>query len=93
MPVQVTIDKLSQSTERDLQAEAASRRLQVVDNEFFPAYVVWELTLACDHACRHCGSRALEARDAELTTDEALAVVGQLAEMGAREVVLIGGEA
>ncbi|HSC86157.1 MAG TPA: radical SAM protein [Polyangiaceae bacterium] len=58
-----------------------------------PAYVVWELTLRCDHACTHCGSRAGAARDDELNTTEALAVADQLAEMGTREVVLIGGEA
>ena len=76
-----------------LSAEAASRRLPVVGGTVFPAYVVWELTLACDHACRHCGSRAVDVRDGELTTSEALEVVTQLADMGAREVVLIGGEA
>ena len=54
---------------------------------------MWELTLKCDHACHHCGSRAVKARPNELTTDEALKVVTQLSEMGAREVVLIGGEA
>ena len=59
----------------------------------FPAYVVWELTLACDHACTHCGSRAGVARDGELSADEALGIVGQLAALGTREVVLIGGEA
>ncbi len=56
-------------------------------------HVVWELTLACDLACGHCGSRAGAAREGELDTREALAVVDQLAEMGAREVSLIGGEA
>jgi len=69
------------------------RRLNVVAESPFPAYVVWELTLRCDHACTHCGSRAGVARDHELTTEEALAVVDQLAAMRAREVVLIGGEA
>jgi radical SAM protein with 4Fe4S-binding SPASM domain len=69
------------------------RRLNVVTDDFFPAYVVWELTLRCDHACTHCGSRAGVARDGELDTAEALAVVDQLAAMRAREVVLIGGEA
>lgn len=64
-----------------------------MSRDFFPAYVVWELTLACDHACTHCGSRAAVKRDTELTTDQALGVVQQLADMGAREVVLIGGEA
>ncbi len=56
-------------------------------------YVVWELTLRCDHACGHCGSRAGRAREDELSTDEALDVVKQLAEMGAFEITLIGGEA
>jgi radical SAM protein with 4Fe4S-binding SPASM domain len=69
------------------------RRLDVVTTPPHPAYVVWELTLRCDHACTHCGSRAGVARDDELTTTEALGVVDQLAAMGAREVVLIGGEA
>lgn len=58
-----------------------------------PVYVVWELTLKCDQLCTHCGSRAGDARQKELTTAEALDVVRQLAEQGAREVVLIGGEA
>lgn len=69
------------------------RRLELVPGNWFPAYVVWELTLRCDHACHHCGSRAGVARDDELSTDEALRVVAELAELGAREVVLIGGEA
>ncbi len=69
------------------------RRLDVAGQDFFPAYVVWELTLRCDHACTHCGSRAGVARDDELTTEEAVRVAGELADLGAREVVLIGGEA
>ncbi|MBP8808617.1 MAG: radical SAM protein [Kofleriaceae bacterium] len=69
------------------------RRLDVVRSTHAPIYVVWELTLACDHACTHCGSRAGVARDRELSTDEAVAVAGQLADAGTREVILIGGEA
>jgi radical SAM protein with 4Fe4S-binding SPASM domain len=71
----------------------ARRRLDVIAEQPFPAYVVWELTLACDHACTHCGSRAGVAREGELSTDEALDVVRQLAALGTREVILIGGEA
>jgi radical SAM protein with 4Fe4S-binding SPASM domain len=56
-------------------------------------YVVWELTLACDLACRHCGSRAGRARRDELTTAEALDLVAQIAALGAVEITLIGGEA
>ena len=69
------------------------RRLQVLEDDHFPAYVVWELTLRCDHACAHCGSRAGAPRDDELTTTEALGIVDQLVAMRAHEVVLIGGEA
>lgn len=72
---------------------SARRRLDIASEDHHPAYVVWELTLRCDHACTHCGSRAGVAREVELTTAEALAVVDQLAAMRAREVVLIGGEA
>ena len=69
------------------------RRLDVVASTYQPVYVVWELTLACDHACTHCGSRAGVAREHELSTAEAVAVAAQLADAGTREVVLIGGEA
>jgi radical SAM protein with 4Fe4S-binding SPASM domain len=69
------------------------RRLNVLTSAPHPAYVVWELTLRCDHACTHCGSRAGAPRERELTTEQALGVVAQLAAMGAREVALIGGEA
>ncbi|OHV30043.1 MULTISPECIES: radical SAM/SPASM domain-containing protein [Pseudofrankia] len=56
-------------------------------------YAVWELTLACNLACGHCGSRAGQARPAELTTAQALDVVAQLEQAGVDEVTLIGGEA
>ncbi len=56
-------------------------------------YAVWEITLKCNLACSHCGSRAGSARSDELSTEEALDLVRQLAEVGIREVTLIGGEA
>jgi radical SAM protein with 4Fe4S-binding SPASM domain len=58
-----------------------------------PSYAVWELTLRCDLACRHCSSRAGRARPDELTTAEALDLVEQLADLEVLEVTLIGGEA
>jgi radical SAM protein with 4Fe4S-binding SPASM domain len=63
------------------------------DTRFAPLIAVWELTLRCDLACRHCGSRAGRARPGELSTAECLDLVRQLAELGTREVALIGGEA
>jgi sulfatase maturation enzyme AslB (radical SAM superfamily) len=63
------------------------------DELYRPVYVVWELTQACDHACGHCGSRSGRALDDELSTREALDLVDQMAELGVKEVTLIGGEA
>lgn len=64
-----------------------------VDRISRPVYAVWELTLRCDLACRHCSSRAGRARPDELTNAEALLLVEQLAHLGVVEVTLIGGEA
>lgn len=72
---------------------AVTRRLDVLRDDHHPAYVVWELTLQCDQPCTHCGSRAGTAREGELSTAQALGVVQELAALGAREVVVIGGEA
>jgi radical SAM protein with 4Fe4S-binding SPASM domain len=75
-------------------AEAGpARRLDVVHEAYRPVYTVWELTLACDQRCVHCGSRAIDKRSNELTTAEALRVADELVRLGAREVALIGGEA
>ncbi|HEV8550964.1 MAG TPA: radical SAM protein [Polyangiaceae bacterium] len=64
-----------------------------IDRYSIPVYVVWEVTLKCDLTCRHCGSRAGRARDNELSTAECLDLVRQMAELGVKEVTLIGGEA
>ena len=58
-----------------------------------PVHVVWEITLACNLHCAHCGSRAGRRRPGELDTAECLEVVEALARLGTREVTLIGGEA
>ncbi|MFI5306188.1 MAG: radical SAM protein [Polyangiales bacterium] len=75
---------------RQLALEDASRP---IDRAHRPSYAVWELTLACDLACRHCGSRAGRARPDELDTAQALDLVDQMAELGVKEISLIGGEA
>jgi Y-X(10)_GDL-associated radical SAM protein len=74
--------------------ETAPRYLSEEDIKgFVPVHVVWEITLACDLKCLHCGSRAGHKRAGELTTSECLEVVDALARLGTREVTLIGGEA
>lgn len=65
----------------------------VDEQRYEPLLAVWEITLRCDLACRHCGSRAGHARPDELSTAECLDLVRQLAAIGTREVALIGGEA
>ena len=68
-------------------------RTASTDQPLAPAYVVWELTLKCDLACTHCGSRAGRPRHEELSLDEMRDVAAQLAAMGTKEVAFIGGEA
>jgi radical SAM protein with 4Fe4S-binding SPASM domain len=81
------------------EAEPVRRRLPLapaarpIDEACRPVYAVWEITLRCDLACRHCGSRAGKARPDELTTEECLDLVRQMKELGVKEVTLIGGEA
>src|SRR4051812_22188213 len=58
-----------------------------------PIYAVWEITLRCDLGCQHCGSRAGGARPDELSSEECLDLVAQMAALGVKEVTLIGGEA
>ncbi len=84
------IAPLAKPGARRLPLAAESRE---VDRRSRPIYVVWEVTLACDLACRHCGSRAGRGRPDELTTAEALDLVDQLARLDAKEITLIGGEA
>jgi radical SAM protein len=60
-----------------------------------PFIVIWEATQACPLACRHCRASARPARDpAELTTDEAVDLMTQVAEFGrpAPLFVITGGD-
>jgi len=58
-----------------------------------PFMVFWEMTQACDLACRHCRACAVPERAAgELTTAEAEALLRDVWAMGTRLVVLTGGD-
>jgi radical SAM protein with 4Fe4S-binding SPASM domain len=59
---------------------------------FAPRACVWELTLACNLRCKHCGSIAGSKREREMSLDESLQVADQLAALGCRRVTLSGGE-
>ncbi|MCF6147074.1 MAG: radical SAM protein [Candidatus Kuenenia sp.] len=58
----------------------------------FPFILGWELTLACNLRCGHCGSTAGTTRQHELTTKEALALCDQFPQMLVQEVDFTGGE-
>jgi radical SAM protein with 4Fe4S-binding SPASM domain len=74
--------------------DSPPRRVSLRDQlDCVPVFVVWELTLGCNLKCLHCGSRAGHRRSGELDTAECIDVVRQLAELGTREISLIGGEA
>jgi len=60
-----------------------------------PLRIYWEVTRACDLACRHCRATAVPDADPdELTSREALALIGELADFGdpPPHLVLTGGD-
>ncbi|MBT3223789.1 MAG: radical SAM protein, partial [Proteobacteria bacterium] len=59
---------------------------------YVPKTCVWEITRACNLNCQHCGSAAGPKRHDELTTDECLGLVKDLAELGCQFITLSGGE-
>ncbi len=53
---------------------------------------VWEITLACNMSCTHCGSSAGYARQRELSTKECYKLCEDLAEANCQTVSIMGGE-
>jgi radical SAM protein with 4Fe4S-binding SPASM domain len=59
---------------------------------YYPRFCVWELTLACNLRCLHCGSFAGDRRADELTHEESQRVADELAAMRCEKLTLGGGE-
>jgi radical SAM protein with 4Fe4S-binding SPASM domain len=57
-----------------------------------PVSVVWSLSYQCNLRCKHCYQNASQPSSDELTLDEQLKVVDQMARAGVSLVVLSGGE-
>ena len=57
-----------------------------------PATAVWELTLACNMRCQHCGSFAGAPRERELSWEEAQVLAEDLVGLGLQHITLSGGE-
>jgi radical SAM protein with 4Fe4S-binding SPASM domain len=57
-----------------------------------PMTAVWEITMGCNMRCKHCGSSCENALPDELTTEEALDLADQIADLGLTWITLSGGE-
>jgi len=57
-----------------------------------PFLVVWNFTNACNLRCKHCYQRADKPAPNELSTEERLKIVGELAEKGVVSIAFSGGE-
>ncbi|MCL2172040.1 MAG: radical SAM protein [Candidatus Bathyarchaeota archaeon] len=57
-----------------------------------PFLVVWDFTHKCNLRCKHCYSNSGEVEEEELTTQQALAVVDQLADAHVTALAFSGGE-
>jgi radical SAM protein len=57
-----------------------------------PRNVYWEMTVACDLACKHCRAAAIPSRDPlELTTEEGKALIQDVKALGSM-VIFTGGD-
>jgi len=64
-----------------------------VDFNLTPFTVAWEITRACALRCVHCRAEAQPKRDPrELSTEEGLRLIDQIAEIGGPILVLTGGD-
>ena len=57
-----------------------------------PFLVVWDFTHRCNLACRHCYQDAQKALPDELSTEESLRLIDQMADAGVVAVAFSGGE-
>ena len=53
---------------------------------------VWEVTMACNMRCKHCGSSCSNALPGELSTFEALRFIDMCKDIGIQWISLSGGE-
>lgn len=57
-----------------------------------PFLVVWNFTYRCNLSCKHCYSDAGNSSRMELSTEEAMNVVNQIADFGVTSLAFSGGE-
>jgi radical SAM protein with 4Fe4S-binding SPASM domain len=57
-----------------------------------PLLVVWNFTYNCNLNCKHCYSEAGISSETELSTEEAMKVIDQIADFGVTSLAFSGGE-
>jgi len=78
-----------------MQTQSSPARRQLRDYAQTPMNVYWEMTQACNLACRHCRAEAIpRPHPRELTLEEGLDFVKQISEFGAPmpQLILTGGD-
>ena len=69
------------------------KSIKEMDFSLTPFVVIWEVTQACDLACRHCRAEAVNRRDPrELTREEGFDLIDKVRSMGTEIMVLSGGD-
>ena len=58
----------------------------------FPSSICFGITSKCNFSCKHCINRNLPVSGPDMTTDELVNVIDQMARGGTRSVSLFGGE-
>lgn len=58
----------------------------------YPVTCVWEVTMACNMRCKHCGSSCSKALPDELSTSEALKFIDMCKDINLQWINLSGGE-
>jgi AdoMet-dependent heme synthase len=67
--------------------------LETLDYDQKPFLVIWEITQACDLACKHCRASAQPLSNPnELTTEEGKHLIDQIADMDVPIFVMTGGD-
>jgi radical SAM protein with 4Fe4S-binding SPASM domain len=69
-----------------------TRFLKLTTMTYQPITAVWEITMGCNMRCKHCGSSCTNPLPDELSTEEALDLVDQIADLGLSWITLSGGE-
>ncbi len=69
------------------------KKLQDINFSLTPFIAIWEITQACDLACRHCRASAINWCDPrELSTQEGFDLIKEIHSMGTQIMVLSGGD-